>query len=379
MKKTLLMVSAIALAVFASCNKDNGPQKDIIEDGYYITGAATGVEGLKANHMMSVANNEADGNKKANGVFEKYIVLDANKDFAITHFSAGNELVKGADLKVKNVEGKDDQVKVDFFQGKILDGKAMKVAKAGLYHIILDTKGEQILVLPVEWGVRGVNGNWGWTAMKASDVNHQTMSWTIEFPKGINAGDFKFAYGDGWKIQLDEAGKVKVNTNLGKDMEPGAGNILLPPYKSGKIVLTWTLATGAVSKAYEMKIEGEKTVLDPAELVVGFSGDGVPNGWGDPAGAAKATYNEAESKITDKDNMIGTLVYNVKACEFTTGKEFKVRFNGGWFGGSQVKVTGMKVSGDDNMKIGEGGVYNAKITIDWNLGLAKGVKVDFSK
>lgn len=373
------MVSAIALALFASCTKDKGPQKDIIEDGYYITGAATGVEGLKANQMMSVANNEADGNKKANGVFEKYIVLDANKEFAITHFSAGNEAIKGADLQKKNVAGKDDQINKDFFQGKIADGKTMKVAKEGLYHIILDTKGAQILVLPVEWGVRGVNSNWGWTAMTPSAVNHETMSWTIEYKDGINAGDFKFAYGDGWKINLDEAGKVKVNTNLGKDMEPGAGNILLPPYKSGKIVLTWKLASGTTAKAYSMKIEGEKTVLDPATLVVGFSGDGVPNGWGDPAGAAKATYNAAESKITDKDNMIGTLVYDIKGCAFTAGKDFKVRFNGGWFGGNQVKVTGMKVSGDDNMKIGEGGTYNAKITIDWNLGLAKGVKVAFSK
>lgn len=372
-------MSAIALAIFASCNKSGNGDKEIIEDGYYVSGAATAVEGLKANHMMAVANNEADGNKKANGVFEKYIVLDADKDFAITHYSAGQELLKGAKLEKKNVAGKDDQINCDFFQGKVADGTAMQVAKAGLYHIIFDTKAGNIFVVPVEWGVRGVNGNWGWTKMTVSAVNHETMTWTIDYKDGINAGDFKFAYGNGWKLQLDEAGKLKVNTNLGKDMVPGAGNILLPPYESGKITLTWKLATGATAKSYEMKIEGKKTVLDPAKLLVGFSGDGVPNGWNDPADAAKATYNAAESKITDKDNMIGTLVYDIKGCEFTAGKEFKVRFNGGWFGASQVKITGMKTSGTDNIKIEEGGQYNAKISIEWNLGLAKSVKVAFSK
>lgn len=373
-------MSALALVLFASCKKENpGGGQEIIEDGYYVTGAATAVDGIKANQMMSVANNEADGNKKANGVFEKYIVLDANKDFVITNYSAGKQVLNGAKLEKKNVAGKDDQIKDDFFQGKIAEGVAMKVEKSGLYHVILDTKGAQIFVAPVKWGVRGVNGDWTWKEMKASEVNHSTMSWTIDYPKGINAGDFKFAYGDGWKLQIDEAGKVKVNTNLGDKMEPGAGNIALPPYSEGKIVLTWKLSTGTTAKAYEMKIEGKKTVLDPATLVVGFSGDALANGWTDPAGTSKATYNAAESKITDKDNMIGKLVYDIKDCEFTTGKEFKVRFNGGWFGAKQVTVKGMKVTGDDNMKVAEGGKYNAKINIDWNLGLAKGVEVVFSK
>ena len=101
----------------------------------------------------------------------------------------------------------------------------MKVAATGLYHIVLDLNkagdlaNAQIIVAPVEWGVRGAMNGWGFTKMEATEFSNEGITYTIKDAEMSKNGEFKFAYGGAWKITLDDAGKVRANTNLGNVQE----------------------------------------------------------------------------------------------------------------------------------------------------------------
>ena len=110
------------------------------------------------------------------------------------------------------------------------DAPAMKVTRSGLYHIVLDlnkagdldlTGGAQIIIAPVDWNIRGINGDWGSTAMTGSDFNQKTMTWTRTY-ETTNAGDFKFAHGGGWKSEFCAVGKLKLGITVGEDRAAGA-------------------------------------------------------------------------------------------------------------------------------------------------------------
>ncbi len=383
-------MSALALLTFVSCedNEGNVDLDNVTEDGFYVAGPATGAAELTADYMMSAGLNEAASNARRDGMYEKYIALEKGKDFELILYKAGEKTRYSAELSDLNTNGEGDQPTVVLKRGALVtgpDAKAMQVAASGLYHIVLDLNNAkdlanpQIIVAPVSWGVRGVNADWGWKEMTASEFNQKTMTWTINYD-AIKNGEFKFSYGGGWKIQLDDAGNVKANTNLGEDMVNGAANIKNTGWKPGEIVLTWNLAGGEIKNGYSYEIKGTPFVFDPLEYVVGFSGGcfGADASWTDPAGATLAVVDKASCTVTDDNNKAGTYVYKVTNLAFEAG-EFKVRFDGGWYGASQVEITGMNVSGDDNITA-EAGTYDAVITVKYNGSAPDGkIKVAFTK
>lgn len=394
MKKIAMFMSAAALAFsFASCSeKGNGPDLDsVTEDGFYVTGEATGATGLTADYMMAAGLNEVDKTSRS-GMFEKYVALEAGKEFSLVLYANGEEVRYGAELAAFDVSEKSDNpTEGGVLRGELkigADAPAMTVDTTCLYHILLDINEDnkvgfpQIVVSPVKWGVRGVNGDWGWKKMTSSAFNKNTMSWTINFGS-TNTSEFKFAYSGGWKIDLDDAGNVKANTNLGVGMLPNGDNISLMKGNNVTIKLTWNLKGGAIANGYSYTVEAEEWVIeDPTQFVVGFSGGcfGAEANWSDPAGQTLAVYNAAESTITNDQTKDGTYVYNVTNCAFEAG-EFKVRVNGGWLGAGsgELSLEGVTVTGTDNFVLAEAGTYDAKFTVVWANGKASSIKVVFTK
>jgi hypothetical protein len=163
----------------------------------------------------------------------------------------------------------------------MVENTTMQVKENGLYHIVLDLnldgslEDKLILIAPVEWGVRGGMNGWGFTAGTRSEFNKTTMTYTWEGQALAAYGEFKFAYGAGWKIELNaladatdanDARYIKANTNLGANCLPGGENIKVTDAGTYTITLTYTLAQGAIANSY--KFETTLTAKDetPTEM-----------------------------------------------------------------------------------------------------------------
>lgn len=385
-------VFALILGTFSAC--DEKDPDVIVEDGFYITGEATGATALSVDYRMATGNNEADDNKARAGLYEKYVALEANKDFTLLLKEGAVETKYSAVLSEVVLNGENEQPSLTLLKGTLVSGTAatpMKVTKSGLYHVVLDlnTNGDLanpvILVAPVEWGVRGVNGDWSWKKLKASAFNRTTITFDTTFAT-TSTGNFKFAYGGGWKIQLDDAGSVKVNTNLGLDMVQGAGDIPMPKGTNINLKLIWTLAGGELSKSYKMEMTGNIIIEDPATFVVGFSGNAFgtntnpPAEWGDPSGATLAVYDAANSSVTNQQTKAGKYVYNITNLKMEAAKEFKVRVNGAWIGVGGATIVGETFTGTDNFIVGAAATYtNVKFEVAWSGTAATEIKVTFTK
>lgn len=317
MKKIAMFMSAVALAfTFASCDKEGKDPIDldnVTEDGFYVAGPATGSEALTADYMMAAGLNEANAeNPNRGGMYEKYVALEANKDFYLVLYANGEETRYGASLETFDVTEKTDNPKdVEVRRGVLATGAsapAMKVAKSGLYHIVLDlnekndlTFGAQIVIAPAVWGVRGAMNGWGFTAFTEPTFNQTTMTYVLENCTVSSTGAFKFAYAAGWKLDLDDAGKVKANTNLGIEAEAAGelgNNALVPNGKNisisrgiYKITLTWTLKGGAIKNGFKATIEqtGVLEAVDYSNCQMELIGSGIaeqtgavkdPSSWG---------------------------------------------------------------------------------------------------
>ena len=284
MKKIFYAFAALAvMASFSACEKEEGKNgldlENIVLDGFYVYGPATGTDKVTADFAMSAGSNEVE-KKVRTGMFEKYIWLEANKDFSLIENSAGVKKFYGAELVEVNY-GYDendptcknfaDNPNMKIQQGKLIIGEsapAMQVKETGLYHIVLDNNangdlpdGAQIIIQKADWGVRGAMNGWGFTkgeAVKAEDGSI-TFTW-VDQDMSAN-GEFKFASCHGWKINLDVDGKVKAEVSLGLDDEGklnnNANNNLKVGEKAGlyKITLTYKVKAGAIADSFSYNIE----------------------------------------------------------------------------------------------------------------------------
>ena len=264
-----MIFGAMALMLsFASCDQtqQEGPDfGSIQEDGFYVSGAATGIDGITADLMMAAGHNEAASNELRNGMFEKYIVLEGGKDFELVLNEAGTQTRYSATLADFDVTELADNPSIVVKRGELkigADAPAMQVAKTGLYHIVLDLNNNadllypQIIVAPVQWGVRGGMNGWGFTAFpEPSAYSNAGMTWVLEDQELAAGGKFKFAYGHGWKIQLDDAGNVKANTNLGEGAATGTTDIAVEAAGKYKVTLNFALKGGAIENSYSYNVE----------------------------------------------------------------------------------------------------------------------------
>ncbi len=294
MKKIALFFSAVAMFAFASCDdKNNGGGlnlDDIVLDGFYVYGEATGSDKVLSVNAMAAGNNEAaEGKPVRAGMFEKYIYLEANKDFALIENSAGNKIYYGADLvevnygydvNDENCKNFADNPNLKIQHGALIISEnptMMKVKESGLYHIVLDNNklgdlgenGAQIIIQKADWGVRGAMNGWGFTAGTMVKNEDGSMTWTWENQDMSANGEFKFASANGWKINLDVDGTVKAEIGLGLTdgkLSNTGGNIKVEKAGLYKLTLTYAPKAGAVADAFSYSVELTKESDLPTEV-----------------------------------------------------------------------------------------------------------------
>ena len=367
MKKILMSISALALMFVAtSCEpeeqKGNGgiDFDEIALDGFYVYGEATGAEDITADYGMAAGLNEVTAEKRG-GMYEKYIVLEGGKEFYLVLNEAGKYTNYGAALEEYNVtELADNPGLATVKRGKLVigdDAPAMKVDQTGLYHIVLDLNLEgdllypQIVVSNVVWGVRGDMNGWGFTAFDAVEVNAQTMTWKMEDVDIPAGGKFKFAYGHGWKIQLDDAGSVKANTNLGVDGVSGGADIVLEKGGLYTITLTYTLKGGDIADGYTFTTECTKESELPTELyMIGAEFGGWS--WEDAGVAAFVPVNGQAGAFWI-------------TRYFTANQGFKFNSQKNWNGSFAGRATtsGVAFDGDGNCIVEKDGFYTVYVDL----------------
>ena len=260
---SFLGIAALALSIAACGEKEPKPidVNDITEDGFYVVGDATGLSKPTAAQTMAIGINEAASQTTRDGMYEKYIVLQGGKEFTLAYVKGGEQTAYGATLTEfkadTSTELYQDNPAEAVFKGALVVGDSapkMKVDKTGLYHIVLDLNNAgdlaeaQIVLCPVTMGVRGGMNSWGFTPLEATEASNDGITFTLTGQEMAGGAEFKFAYNSAWKITLDGEGKVKANTNLGKDCKPGGDNIAVTDGAGKyKITLTYKLAAGDIA------------------------------------------------------------------------------------------------------------------------------------
>lgn len=307
MKKVIYVLSALALmAGFTACNEkeDNGGINldEIVLDGFYVYGEATGTTDVLAKNAMSAGSNEVDKTVRT-GMYEKYIWLEANKDFSLIENSAGNKKYYGANLtevnygydvndpNCKNYENNPNMI---IQQGLLVigeDAPAMQVKETGLYHIVLDNNangdlpdGAQIVIQKAEWGVRGqMTANWDYIKGEESKNADGSITYTWTNQDMPANGKFKFASANGWKINLDADNKVKAEISLGvtDGKLSNTGDDIVAGEKAGlyTITLTYNCKAGAIGDSFSYTTELTQESTLPTEMYM--TGDAFGNWtWG---------------------------------------------------------------------------------------------------
>ena len=298
MKKLSSFLCGLAVVgmMFTSCDggTTGGGTVTIVEDGFYVVGEASAIASLDAEGaevaIMANGTNENASNAAREGMYEKYIALEGGKPFQLVLKEGATETVYGAELADVKLEG-NEQPNITVQRGKMVENTTMQVKENGLYHIVLDLnldgslEDKLILVAPVEWGVRGGMNGWGFTAGTRSEFNKTTMTYTWTDQELSAGGKFKFAYGGGWKIELNALADatdanderyIKANTNLGENALPGGADIAVEGAGTYTITLTYNLAQGAIANSYKYEIKMTAASALPSEMYM--IGDAI-GGW----------------------------------------------------------------------------------------------------
>ncbi|HLO57762.1 MAG TPA: SusF/SusE family outer membrane protein [Bacteroidales bacterium] len=345
--KTLVKLSLLALSflvIFTSCKKDDddgGNPPVLVEDGFYVTGAGTALTDLDSKGMMKVAKNEVTQTARPQ-LLELYIAVKGGADgFSIVEVSGETKTTygPGADFAVvPEAERLTDEPKVDFWRGSYTATETkFTVPSDGLYHVVIDTELEMVIIAPVQWGIIGGATPTGWsssTPLTQGAFNLNTI--TFEAPEVVLLeNEYKFRYSDGWKISLDEAynngtatAGLRVNTNFGgavNALVPGGANIANATYAVYKVTMTWSLENGTTAAVTYVK-DGDPLPEYPAQLfMVGSAVDtadtddnGTPDGW------QWELTNQEMVPVHSHPEMFWKIVwlYEGQAMKFAPGREW---------------------------------------------------------
>lgn len=300
MKKILyyLSVCMLLLGTATSCeDNDNWTIIDEAQPGTYIVGSATIFSGeASTSALKPVALDGPDETK--NDVIGIYTWLKADGEFMISVAKeAGQEPVRFG--KGETVEEKAEVITISKLDAS---APAFKVAKDGLYYVVVNTSLNQVSVLPVSWGVIGAATAGGWdkeTPFNAPVFNETSTSveWTVS--TNLSAGEFKFRYSGGWgyEIPYDATSKVKLFTDVTgtksgneniltegyTDLQTGGSNLVTNIGGEFSIYMKYDIRAGKFSARYVLTGEPVIPPTYPEKLFL--VGDAF-NGW-EPATDAK--------------------------------------------------------------------------------------------
>ena len=367
----LLSFAAISLFVVGCKTDDPKPPVEIVEDGFYLSGEATSATELKTENLMSVGINE-QGQVVRNGMREKYVALEAGKTFTITEVRGSTKTVFGADMSVAAPYELDDQPAIELQRGTFAkDGKAFQVTKSGLYHVIMEDSLKTVVIAPAEMGIRGGMNGWGFTAFEEPTFNKTSMTYKLENVDITTATTFKIAYGAGWKLSLDEEGKVQANTNLGNNATESVSIMENNLIQGGQdisidrgvytIELTWNLKDGDLGKSFSGKVTktGETSAPEYPENIYMIGAD--VGGW-DWSGDYIVTMNPVHSH----PYAFWAIVYLAPPALDPGFKFSPVKDWAGDFGKSGDAVDGVYDKGGDNVTVTTAGYYMVYVDLKAN-------------
>lgn len=369
------VITATADGVTQTCIIQVSPKDYITEDGCYVIGEASPIKSIYDQNamlaQMAVGINErlmVQGMEdweyaKRDGMWEKYIYLEANKEFEII-LKNGNQVTSyGATLLEQELQT--DYYNLIGYKGNIVLGTKMKVEKTGFYHIILDfgyggwpTTNPQIIVAPVNWGVSGTMNGWGITAAEPDIKSTTDIVWTwtnqvVEYGELL----FKFRDASGWKIYLDENREVSAHRNLGENGRNGGSDIYVESCGIFTIKLIYNLASGDIENSYRYEIvKTGEILIDPSDIVYSFIGT-INGNW------------DTDTDFTFKSKQGDHYVFELNNLDFPAG-EFKIRVNHDWsrsFTFYNMEVKGVEVYGSgDNIVLPAPFKGSAILEFDWS-------------
>ncbi len=238
-----------------------------LEDGIYVLGAATGFTDMQTEGVgkckMADGINEWTYQKRE-GMYEKHIVLDADKNFTIVKKEGNTYTYYTADLSSQQIQT--SEYPVTGYVGDLSQSTiAMKVPEQGLYHIIVDFNligditAQRIWVVPVSWTIRGDMNYWGNTE---GELDAETMTWTWKDVKFTADSHFGFDYSKGWKLNLNDAQTVTAFTYFSfasgtNELVYIGSSTALTLAEAGAytISISFQLAAGEVTKSYSYSVE----------------------------------------------------------------------------------------------------------------------------
>ncbi len=254
--KFAAMLTMVAF-VTTSCKDDDDDDTPpvLVEDGVYLSGTATGLNGLDLKAMMQDGRVEGAefASLEREGMFEKFLYLTAGT-FQIVEKAGAVETkygVTSAGVTELPLTGADD-VDGPLMQGTTeVDGTAVSITAAGFYHVVFDKTTTKLYFVKItKWGVIGDATELGWSGQYDMAVTTETASeyeWTATDVILRERGGFKFRYNDGWKITTPD---FVIFANVGKgatdtDWQMGGGGFPFPtPEGKYTVKLNWKALTG---------------------------------------------------------------------------------------------------------------------------------------
>lgn len=365
-----MLIIAMAMLVVVACKKDDKEDPNTttpVEDGVYVTGAATGVATPGINGLMSTARNEVTQEDRAE-LKEIYMAVTSADGFNIQIVNGSTTTTYGPGADFAEVEVPDnDEPKDGLWRGSLVEtSDKFTVPEDGLYHIAFDQELMIVVVAKVDWGIIGgaTPGGWGDnTPLVSSGFDKSAMTFEVA-EVTLLENEWKFRYSNGWKIILDpdfDLGGgvvgIKVNSNFGGAVDalvPGGDNIANDTYGVYKVTMDWALGSG-MTAAIEWVKDAEPLATYPDTMYI--VGAGTAYGWDTPGTVPNAIMHKCAGGAPSEG------IY-WKICYLEAGQGFKVSdanwgsFNFGYAEIEEFDANGVAVSDlDGNMDIAESGMY----------------------
>ncbi len=211
MRLAAVFVMAAMLAV-ACKDKDNDDNTTPpAEDGVYLTGSATGLQGLSLYAMMQDGRVEGTGfsSNPRSDMFEKMMYLTTG-DLKITQKAGAQETVYGAEgtPTILDHQGGDEVQGDVYVVTTVQNGNAISITSAGFYHVIFDKTTNKIFYVKItKWGVIGDATELGWSGqydMEPKTATATECTWEADTVIIRERGGVKFRYNNGWKITTQD-------------------------------------------------------------------------------------------------------------------------------------------------------------------------------
>jgi hypothetical protein len=378
-KYALFFIASIALISFNSCSDDPDPEPEpLVEDGFYLSGTATGQEGLEFNAMMIPGRVEGEGfaSLPREGMYEKFFYLTAGS-FNIVEVAGANRTTWGWDGSGQQelvLDGTQDQIDGTVFHGTVTSGgTAFTVTAAGFYHIIVDkTSAQAFFTAITHWGAIGDATELGYSGDYKLDqvsAGPESARWKGGDIIIRERGGIKFRYNSGWKISIPNptTPEIILFANIGNeegDWVMGAGTFAHPtPEGVYEVTLDWSVADGW---SFEYNKTGDVEPLPEypeALYMIGNAlnmddsdANGTPDGW-----QWELTDAPMIPVAGNKAHLFWKIVW------LNAGGEFKFAPQKAWagdFGKDGEATDGIYAKGGGNIAVpGESGYYMVVVNL----------------